>query len=105
MAASGRSQSSAKVFRRERKSAAWTSICGLDFINAAIMQYHRRIFGCDFHELPPHGLKFRRRQLAQFIDNLGYTHVFNLVCIGKIATANSIQYGSGNFAINSRTRS
>jgi hypothetical protein len=36
-------------------------------------------------------LKFRRRQLGQFIDNLGYTHVFNLVCNGKNATANSIR--------------
>jgi hypothetical protein len=83
---------------------ARAQISGLDFINATIMQYHRRIFGRDFRQLPAHDLKFRRRQLGQFIDDLGYTHVFNLVCTGKIATANSVQYGSGNLAVNSRTR-
>ena len=67
---------------------ARAQISSLRFINAAIMQCHRRISVRDFHQFPAHGLKFRRRQLGQFIDNLGYTYVFNLVCTGKIATAN-----------------
>jgi hypothetical protein len=54
------------------------------------MQFNRRVFCNDSHEFPAHGLTFRRRQLGQFIDDLGYTHDLNLVCTGRIATANSV---------------
>ena len=64
-----------------------TQIGGLDFINAAIMQRHHRIFGGDFRKFPAHGFQFRRRQLRQFVDNLGCAHGFNLVCNGRFAMA------------------
>ena len=79
-----------------------TQIGGLNFINAAIVQCHRWLPGGNFREFLAHGVKFRRRQLRQFVNDLGRAHVFNLVSSRKIATANSVPYGTGNFAVSSR---
>ena len=82
MEASGRSQSSAKVFRRECKSAAWTSLMPRSC--NAMAEFSEAISANFLHSQSLDGT-----QLRQFRNDFSCAHVLNLTCDGRFAKSNS----------------